>query len=92
MWTVAESSNLQDVLENNAVRKTQCRSFTIDVGLLINKWLDYKKPLVCIDPNQKKHTCLLVLSVDAVPDGQTPQNVTLCMYDELVDVAKPGDR
>ncbi|ORX45319.1 MCM-domain-containing protein [Hesseltinella vesiculosa] len=29
---------------------------------------------------------------DAVPDGQTPQNVTLCMYDELVDVAKPGDR
>ncbi|EJD05304.1 MCM-domain-containing protein [Fomitiporia mediterranea MF3/22] len=29
---------------------------------------------------------------DAVPDGQTPQTVSLCVYDELVDVAKPGDR
>jgi DNA replication licensing factor MCM4 len=27
-----------------------------------------------------------------VPDGQTPQTVSLCLYDELVDVAKPGDR
>lgn len=29
---------------------------------------------------------------DAVPDGQTPQTVSLSVYDELVDVAKPGDR
>lgn len=29
---------------------------------------------------------------DVVPDGQTPHSVTLCVYDELVDVAKPGDR
>lgn len=29
---------------------------------------------------------------DAVPDGQTPQTVSLCVYDELVDVSKPGDR
>jgi DNA replication licensing factor MCM4 len=29
---------------------------------------------------------------DAVPDGQTPHTVSLCIYDELVDVAKPGDR
>lgn len=29
---------------------------------------------------------------DAVPDGQTPHTVSLCVYDELVDVAKPGDR
>lgn len=27
-----------------------------------------------------------------MPDGQTPQTVSLCLYDELVDVAKPGDR
>jgi DNA replication licensing factor MCM4 len=29
---------------------------------------------------------------DAVPDGQTPHTVSLCAYDELVDVVKPGDR
>ncbi|KAM0747173.1 MCM-domain-containing protein [Meredithblackwellia eburnea MCA 4105] len=29
---------------------------------------------------------------DAVPDGQTPHTVSLCLYDELVDVVKPGDR
>lgn len=29
---------------------------------------------------------------DAVPDGQTPHTVSLCAYDELVDLAKPGDR
>ncbi|EXJ90749.1 minichromosome maintenance protein 4 (cell division control protein 54) [Capronia coronata CBS 617.96] len=29
---------------------------------------------------------------DSVPDGQTPHNVSLCVYDELVDVCKAGDR
>lgn len=29
---------------------------------------------------------------DVVPDGQTPHTVTLSVYDELVDVCKPGDR
>lgn len=29
---------------------------------------------------------------DVVPDGQTPHTVSLCVYDELVDLAKPGDR
>ncbi|PCH37479.1 MCM-domain-containing protein [Wolfiporia cocos MD-104 SS10] len=29
---------------------------------------------------------------DAVPDGQTPHTVSLSVYDELVDVTKPGDR
>jgi len=29
---------------------------------------------------------------DAVPDGQTPHTVTLSVYDEMVDIAKPGDR
>ena len=29
---------------------------------------------------------------DVVPDGQTPHTVSMCAYDELVDVSKPGDR
>ncbi|KAI7858561.1 MCM2/3/5 family-domain-containing protein [Circinella umbellata] len=39
-----------------------------------------------------KQVCRLQETPDVVPDGQTPQTVTLCLYDELVDVAKPGDR
>lgn len=29
---------------------------------------------------------------DSVPDGQTPHTVSVVVYDELVDSAKPGDR
>ncbi|KAF2730143.1 MCM-domain-containing protein, partial [Polyplosphaeria fusca] len=29
---------------------------------------------------------------DSIPDGQTPHSVSLCAYDELVDVCKAGDR
>ena len=29
---------------------------------------------------------------DTIPDGQTPHSVSLCAYDELVDVCKAGDR
>ena len=29
---------------------------------------------------------------DSVPDGQTPHSVSLCTYEELVDVCKAGDR
>lgn len=29
---------------------------------------------------------------DSVPDGQTPHTVSLVVYDEMVDSAKPGDR
>ncbi|KAL3480714.1 vacuolar transporter chaperone 4 [Aspergillus californicus] len=29
---------------------------------------------------------------DSIPDGQTPHSVSLCVYDELVDVCRAGDR
>lgn len=29
---------------------------------------------------------------DAIPDGQTPHSVSLCAYDEIVDICKAGDR
>ena len=29
---------------------------------------------------------------DTVPDGQTPHSVSLCVYDELVDSCRAGDR
>ena len=34
----------------------------------------------------------LLETPDAVPDGQTPHTVSLSVYDERVDVSKPGDR
>ncbi|KMQ49279.1 Mini-chromosome maintenance, DNA-dependent ATPase [Trichophyton rubrum] len=29
---------------------------------------------------------------DSIPDGQTPHSVSLCVYDELVDMCRAGDR
>ena len=29
---------------------------------------------------------------DFVPDGQTPHSISLCVYDELVDSCRAGDR
>lgn len=29
---------------------------------------------------------------NAIPEGETPHNVTLMCYDPLIDVTKPGDR
>ncbi|KAI8899989.1 MCM2/3/5 family-domain-containing protein [Globomyces pollinis-pini] len=39
-----------------------------------------------------KQICRLQETPDETPDGQTPYTVSLCSYDDLVDVAKPGDR
>lgn len=39
-----------------------------------------------------KQICRLQETPDETPDGQTPYTVSLCCYDDLVDVAKPGDR
>lgn len=29
---------------------------------------------------------------EAIPEGETPHTVTVCMFDTLVDFARPGDR
>lgn len=66
------------------------------------------EPSSCPNPNcQTKHSMVLVHNrcsfsdkqiikiqetPDSIPDGQTPHSVSLCVYDALVDVARPGDR
>lgn len=66
------------------------------------------EPSVCPNPNcQARHSMMLVHNrcsfsdkqiikiqetPDSIPDGQTPHSVSLCVYDALVDVARPGDR
>jgi DNA replication licensing factor MCM4 len=58
---------------------------------------------VCESPNSmqiihnrsgfaNKQVIKLQETPDNVPDGQTPHSVSLCAYDELVDVCKAGDR
>ncbi|KAI9105641.1 MCM2/3/5 family-domain-containing protein [Phlyctochytrium arcticum] len=39
-----------------------------------------------------KQVCRLQETPDETPDGQTPHTVSMCVYDDLVDVAKAGDR
>lgn len=66
------------------------------------------EPTICPNPNCKAlHSMVLVHNrcsfsdkqiikiqetPDSIPDGQTPHSVSLCVYDALVDVARPGDR
>lgn len=58
---------------------------------------------VCASPNSmqivhnrcsfaNKQVIKLQETPDSVPDGQTPHSVSLCAYDDLVDVCKAGDR
>ena len=39
-----------------------------------------------------KQICRIQETPDQTPDGQTPYTVSMCVYDEMVDVMKPGDR
>ncbi len=41
---------------------------------------------------KKKKVVKLQETPDAIPEGETPQTVTLNVYQELLDVARPGDR
>lgn len=29
---------------------------------------------------------------DEMPEGETPHTVNMCLFDDMVDIAKPGDR
>ncbi|KAI8817905.1 MCM2/3/5 family-domain-containing protein [Fimicolochytrium jonesii] len=39
-----------------------------------------------------KQICRLQETPDETPDGQTPHTVSMCIYNDLVDVSKAGDR
>merc|ERR1719329_732685 len=41
---------------------------------------------------QDKQMVKLQETPESVPDGETPQNVAICCYDDLVDSVRPGDR
>lgn len=36
--------------------------------------------------------CTLQENPNAIPEGETPHNVTMLCFDEMVDATKPGDR
>ncbi|CAG8478631.1 6382_t:CDS:10, partial [Scutellospora calospora] len=39
-----------------------------------------------------RQVCRLQETPDNIPDGQTPHSVSVCLYDDLVDTARPGDK
>jgi DNA replication licensing factor MCM4 len=44
----------------------------------------------CVFAN--KQTVKMQETPDAIPEGETPHTVSMCVFDDLVDQAKPGDR
>ncbi|KAJ5353023.1 hypothetical protein N7452_001997 [Penicillium brevicompactum] len=66
------------------------------------------EPTVCPRESCKEKNCMKLLhnrcyfadkqviklqeTPDSIPDGQTPHSVSLCVYENLVDVCKAGDR
>jgi len=44
----------------------------------------------CVFAN--KQTVKMQETPDAIPEGETPHTVSMCVFDQLVDQAKPGDR
>ncbi|CAG8645429.1 13554_t:CDS:10 [Cetraspora pellucida] len=39
-----------------------------------------------------RQVCRLQETPDNIPDGQTPHSVSVCLYDDLVDSVRPGDK
>ena len=60
---------------------------------LIHNRSDFEdKQVVRLQETPGLYSATRRLIIDVVPDGQTPHSVSICFYDELVDVSKPGDR
>lgn len=81
--------NMEDALRNQLNVGTQTAGplaawnwSTIVVHSATSRFVDCKKLQVTYFTN----------SLDAIPDGQTPSTITMCLYDELVDEVNPGDR
>ena len=49
-------------------------------------------PAFAIGSFANKQIVRLQETPDAIPEGETPHTVSLCLYNTMVDAAKPGDR
>lgn len=49
-------------------------------------------PVFAIGSFANKQIVRLQETPDAIPEGETPHTVSLCLYNTMVDAAKPGDR
>lgn len=68
------------IMEPTACPRDQCKSPN-SMQLIHNRCVFSDKQVIKLQETP-----------DSVPDGQTPHSVSLCAYDELVDVCKAGDR
>lgn len=68
------------IMEPTACPRDQCKSPN-SMQLIHNRCVFADKQVIKLQETP-----------DNVPDGQTPHSVSLCAYDELVDICKAGDR
>jgi DNA replication licensing factor MCM4 len=68
------------IMEPTACPRAQCKSPN-SMQLIHNRCVFADKQVIKLQETP-----------DSVPDGQTPHSVSLCAYDELVDICKAGDR
>ncbi|KAJ3391820.1 hypothetical protein HDU92_008786 [Lobulomyces angularis] len=78
--TIQEESDRGRIREPTVCPNESCRSVN-SVDLIHNRCTFANKQIAKIQETP-----------DETPDGQTPYTVSMFVYDELVDVGKPGDR
>lgn len=79
--TVVTSENIKGRINEPAVCPNQECAAHHTMNIIHNRCLFSDKQIIKIQETP-----------DAIPDGQTPHSVTLCVYDTLVDKVRPGDR